>query len=102
MSLPHTQHALPAYHALASAELSSNLARVDGVRYGARVAADDPDAVMAMTRGHGFGAETKRRILLGTYMLSEAEPALRDGAVKARALVTQDFEAVFAQALSSR
>ena len=97
VSLPHTNIALPAYHALASAELSSNLARVDGVRFGARVGANDPDALQAMSRGHGFGAETKRRILLGTFMLSEADPALRQGAMRARALVTKDFDDVFAQ-----
>ncbi len=95
VSLPHTDLALPTYHAIASTELSSNLARFDGVRFGARVDAATPSGMQALTRGRGFGAETKRRILMGTYILSH-DPALLAGAARGRALVTQDFLDVFA------
>jgi aspartyl-tRNA(Asn)/glutamyl-tRNA(Gln) amidotransferase subunit A len=96
ITLPHTELALPAYHALASTELSSNLARFDGVRFGARVNADTAQEMMARTRGRGFGAETKRRILLGTHILSQPKQEIRKGACAARALVTQDFNTAFA------
>jgi aspartyl-tRNA(Asn)/glutamyl-tRNA(Gln) amidotransferase subunit A len=95
ITLPHTELALPAYHALASTELSSNLARFDGVRFGARVNADNVQEMMARTRGRGFGAETKRRILLGTHILSQPKQEIRNGACAARALVTQDFNTAF-------
>jgi aspartyl-tRNA(Asn)/glutamyl-tRNA(Gln) amidotransferase subunit A len=68
--LPSLHAALPAYYVLAPAEASSNLARYDGVRYGRRVPSDDLTAMYARTRGQGFGAEVKRRIMLGTYVLS--------------------------------
>jgi aspartyl-tRNA(Asn)/glutamyl-tRNA(Gln) amidotransferase subunit A len=95
ISMPHTELALPAYHAIASTELSSNLARFDGVRFGARVTPVEGKRLEAATRGRGFGPETKRRILMGTYILSHADPALRDGAANARALVTRDFDDAF-------
>jgi aspartyl-tRNA(Asn)/glutamyl-tRNA(Gln) amidotransferase subunit A len=95
ITMPHTALALPAYHAIASTELSSNLARFDGVRFGARVTPPDGKNVEGLTRGRGFGPETKRRILMGTYLLSHADPALRHGAARARALVTQDFDDAF-------
>ncbi|KAH0543692.1 hypothetical protein FGG08_002008 [Glutinoglossum americanum] len=108
VSLPATQHALSAYYILAPAEASSNLARYDGVRYGARDnASDDTSGVLyAETRDKGFGEEVKRRILLGAYSLS-AEVADIDGlacramnnyfiqAQKIRRLVQQDFDSVF-------
>ena len=70
ISLPHTQHALPAYYIVAPAEASSNLARYDGVRYGLRVEADELTNMYEETRGRGFGAEVRRRVLIGTYVLS--------------------------------
>jgi aspartyl-tRNA(Asn)/glutamyl-tRNA(Gln) amidotransferase subunit A len=94
VSLPHTEFALPAYHAIASSELSSNLARFDGIRFGARVD-NAGQHIESITRGRGFGAETKRRILMGTYILSEADPSLRAGAQAARRLVSSDFDAAF-------
>ena len=71
MSLPHTEYAVPVYYLIATAEASSNLARYDGVRYGFR--AEDASSLKEMysrTRDQGFGAEVKRRIMLGTYALS--------------------------------
>ncbi len=70
VSLPHTPYALPAYYVLAPAEASSNLARFDGVRYGRRAEADGADAVVVESRTRGFGDEVRRRILLGTHVLS--------------------------------
>ncbi|MBC6417270.1 MAG: Asp-tRNA(Asn)/Glu-tRNA(Gln) amidotransferase subunit GatA, partial [Rhodospirillales bacterium] len=70
ISLPHSQHALPTYYIVAPAEASSNLARYDGVRFGTRAAAEDLTGLYEATRGQGFGAEVKRRILIGTYVLS--------------------------------
>jgi aspartyl-tRNA(Asn)/glutamyl-tRNA(Gln) amidotransferase subunit A len=97
VELPHAEFALSAYYIIAPAEASSNLARYDGVRYGHR-AADARDAVdMNMrTRGEGFGAEVKRRIMLGTYALSAGYyEAYYGQAQKVRTLVIRDFEAVF-------
>src|SRR5690606_35306603 len=68
ISLPHTKYALPAYYIVAPAEASSNLARYDGVRYGARVNGSDITSLYENTRGEGFGAEVKRRIMIGTYV----------------------------------
>lgn len=70
ISLPHTQYALPAYYVIAPAEASSNLARYDGVRYGLRVDGNGLDELYINTRTEGFGKEVKRRILIGTYVLS--------------------------------
>ena len=70
ISLPHTKYALPAYYIVAPAEASSNLARYDGVRYGIRVPGEDIREMYERTRAAGFGAEVKRRVLIGTYVLS--------------------------------
>ena len=95
VSLPHTRYALPAYYIIAPAEASSNLARYDGVRYGLR---DLPDGanlqeMYARTRAEGFGDEVKRRILIGTYVLSAGfYDAYYTQAQKVRTLIAQDFE----------
>ena len=95
VSLPHTKYALPAYYIIAPAEASSNLARYDGVRYGLR---DLPDGsglqdMYAATREEGFGDEVKRRVLIGTYVLSAGfYDAYYTQAQKVRALVARDFE----------
>lgn len=95
ISLPHTKYALPAYYIIAPAEASSNLARYDGVRYGLR---DLPDGsglqdMYAATRAEGFGDEVKRRILIGTYVLSAGfYDAYYNQAQKVRTLVSQDYE----------
>src|ERR1039457_6177272 len=70
ISLPHTDYAVATYYIIATAEASANLARFDGIRYGARVDGNDPVELYSRTRGAGFGAEVKRRIILGTYILS--------------------------------
>jgi len=99
VSLPHAPYAIAAYYVIANAEASSNLARYDGVRYGhrARLAAGDGiDALYARSRDEGFGAEVKRRILLGTYALSAGYHDQYYGrAQKVRTLVRQDFERAF-------
>ncbi len=102
VSLPHTDYALPTYYLLAPAEASANLARYDGVKYGYR-AEENPDTemwdVMRDTRGDGFGAEVKRRIMLGTYALSAGYyDAYYLKAQKVRTLIKQDFDRVFEQA----
>jgi aspartyl-tRNA(Asn)/glutamyl-tRNA(Gln) amidotransferase subunit A len=100
ISLPHTKYALPAYYIVAPAEASSNLARYDGVRYGLR---DLPQGanlqdMYAATRAAGFGDEVKRRILIGTYVLSAGfYDAYYTQAMKVRTLIRQDFETAFAQ-----
>jgi aspartyl-tRNA(Asn)/glutamyl-tRNA(Gln) amidotransferase subunit A len=100
ISLPHTKYALPAYYIIAPAECSSNLARYDGVRYGLR---DLPDGaglqdMYAATRAAGFGEEVKRRIMIGTYVLSAGfYDAYFTQAQKVRTLIAQDFEQAFAQ-----
>ena len=96
ISLPLTKYALPAYYIVAPAEASSNLARYDGVRYGLRVDADDPAEMYARTRAAGFGQEVKRRILIGTYVLSAGYyDAYYLKAQKVRTLIAHDFEAAF-------
>src|SRR5690606_36655927 len=70
ISLPHTRYALPTYYILAPAEASSNLARYDGVRFGLRVPGQTLDDMYELTRAEGFGQEVKRRIMIGTYVLS--------------------------------
>jgi aspartyl-tRNA(Asn)/glutamyl-tRNA(Gln) amidotransferase subunit A len=97
VSLPHTKYALPAYYIIAPAEASSNLARYDGVRYGLRAAARELGEMYDKTRAEGFGPEVRRRILIGTYVLSAGYYEgyyLR--AQKVRALIKRDFEDVFA------
>ncbi|CAO3661146.1 unnamed protein product [Umbelopsis vinacea] len=96
VSLPHTQYALPAYYILALAEASSNLARFDGMRYGYTQESPKSDLLYADTRSEGFGAEVKRRIMMGTFVLSSGlyeEHFLP--AQKLRRLVQQDFNNVF-------
>ncbi len=97
VTLPHTEFAIPTYYVLATAEASSNLARYDGVRYGLRVDGDGSlQGMFAATRAAGFGAEVKRRILLGTYVLSAGYyDAWYGRALRARALLRQDFERAF-------
>lgn len=98
VSLPHTDHALSAYYLLAPAEASSNLARYDGVRYGLREEGSDSIQMMTNTRGAGFGAEVKRRIMLGTYALSAGYyDAFYGQAQKVRTLVIRDYAAAFEQ-----
>ena len=99
ISLPHTKYALPAYYIIAPAEASSNLARYDGVRYGLR---DLPEGaglqdMYAATRADGFGPEVKRRIMIGTYVLSAGfYDAYYTQAQKVRTLIARDFDAAFA------
>ncbi len=98
VSLPHTSYAVACYYILATAEASSNLGRYDGIRYGARQAADDGLASLYRnTRALGFGPEVKRRIMLGTYALSAGYyDAYYLKAQKVRTLIRQDFDRVFA------
>jgi aspartyl-tRNA(Asn)/glutamyl-tRNA(Gln) amidotransferase subunit A len=97
VSLPHTKYAVPTYYIVAPAEASSNLARYDGVRYGPRFdGAGDVPALYRATRGEGFGAEVRRRILIGTYVLSSGYyEAYYRRAQQMRALIAQDFRNVF-------
>jgi aspartyl-tRNA(Asn)/glutamyl-tRNA(Gln) amidotransferase subunit A len=100
VSLPHTRYALPAYYIIAPAEASSNLARYDGVRYGLRVAPENGSLadMHEATRAAGFGAEVKRRIMIGTYVLSAGfYEAYFNQAQKVRALISRDFERVFGE-----
>jgi aspartyl-tRNA(Asn)/glutamyl-tRNA(Gln) amidotransferase subunit A len=91
-----TKYALPTYYIIAPAEASSNLARYDGVKYGLRVPGDSLNDMYEMTRAAGFGAETRRRILIGTYVLSAGYyDAYYLKAEKVRALIAQDFAAAF-------
>ncbi len=97
ISLPHTKYALPAYYIVAPAEASSNLARYDGVRYGLRVPGRDILDMYQKTRAEGFGREVKRRIMIGTYVLSAGYyDAYYVRAQKVRTLIKKDFEDVFA------
>src|SRR5262245_64856894 len=73
ISLPHTDYAVATYYIIATAEASANLARFDGIRYGLRVEGADPTELYCRTRGAGFGAEVKRRIILGTYGLRSGD-----------------------------
>ncbi|MEM9669480.1 MAG: Asp-tRNA(Asn)/Glu-tRNA(Gln) amidotransferase subunit GatA [Pseudomonadota bacterium] len=96
VSLPHTRYALPAYYIVAPAEASSNLARYDGMRYGARVSGDDLTATYEGTRASGFGAEVQRRLMIGTYVLSSGYyDAYYLRAQKVRTKILQDFQQVF-------
>ena len=99
ISLPHTKYALPTYYIVAPAEASSNLARYDGVRFGLRVAEKDSDLrdLYERTRAEGFGAEVRRRIMIGTYVLSAGfYDAYYTQAQKVRALIARDFENAWA------
>lgn len=99
ISLPHTKYALPTYYIIAPAEASSNLARYDGVRYGLREEGDGGlEGMYAATRAAGFGAEVKRRIMIGTYVLSAGfYDAYFNKAQRVRALIKQDFRKAFEQ-----
>jgi len=96
ISLPHTDYAIATYYIVATAEASANLARFDGIRYGARVDGHDPVELYSRTRGAGFGAEVKRRIILGTYVLSSGYyDAYYLRAQKVRTLIRGDFLKAF-------
>ena len=102
ISLPHTQYALPAYYIVAPAEASSNLARYDGVRYGLRVPGKDIAGMYENTRAAGFGREVKRRIMIGTYVLSAGYyDAYYVRAQKIRTLIKRDFEAAYADGVDA-
>jgi aspartyl-tRNA(Asn)/glutamyl-tRNA(Gln) amidotransferase subunit A len=102
VSCPHFNFALPAYYLIAPSECSSNLARFDGMRYGLRIGDDgtrSAEEVMSLTRAKGFGAEVKRRIMLGTYALSSGYiDAYYKKAQQVRTLIIADFKAAFEQA----
>src|SRR5215813_260231 len=102
VSLPHTKYALPAYYIVAPAEASSNLARYDGVRYGLRVGGRDVADMYQNTRARGFGKEVRRRIMIGTYVLSAGYyDAYYLRAQKVRTLIKRDFEKVFAEGVDA-
>ncbi len=100
IELPHARHAIPVYYLIATAEASSNLARYDGVRYGHRATLEKGDGLQTMydrTRDEGFGPEVKRRIMLGTYVLSAGYyDAYYLKAQQVRTLLRQDYEHAFA------
>jgi aspartyl-tRNA(Asn)/glutamyl-tRNA(Gln) amidotransferase subunit A len=98
ISCPHFKYALPAYYLIAPSEVSSNLARFDGMRYGLRAGTGSAEEVMAISRAAGFGAEVKRRIMLGTYALSSGYyDAYYGKAQQVRTLIIRDFDAAFGQ-----
>ena len=105
ISLPHTRYALPAYYVIAPAEASSNLARYDGVRYGRRAKIGANEGITEMyerTRAEGFGAEVKRRVMIGTYVLSAGYyDAYYLRAQKVRTLIKRDFETAFEQGVDA-
>ena len=102
VSLPHTRYALAAYYIVAPAEASSNLARYDGVRYGLRAPARDISDMYQRTRAEGFGKEVRRRIMIGTYVLSAGYyDAYYLRAQKVRTLIKRDFENVFAEGVDA-
>jgi aspartyl-tRNA(Asn)/glutamyl-tRNA(Gln) amidotransferase subunit A len=102
VSLPHTRHALPAYYIVAPAEASSNLARYDGVRYGLRENGGDIVDLYEKTRARGFGPEVRRRLMIGTYVLSAGYyDAYYVRAQKIRTLIKRDFETVFSQGVDA-
>ncbi|GJE54736.1 MULTISPECIES: Asp-tRNA(Asn)/Glu-tRNA(Gln) amidotransferase subunit GatA [Methylobacterium] len=102
ISLPHTQYALPAYYIVAPAEASSNLARYDGVRYGLRVPGKDIAGMYENTRAAGFGPEVRRRIMIGTYVLSAGYyDAYYVRAQKIRTLIKRDFEQAYAAGIDA-
>jgi aspartyl-tRNA(Asn)/glutamyl-tRNA(Gln) amidotransferase subunit A len=102
VSLPHTKYALPAYYIVAPAEASSNLARYDGVRYGLRKPGRDVIGMYEKTRAEGFGAEVRRRIMIGTYVLSAGYyDAYYLQAQKVRTLIKRDFDECFANGVDA-
>ena len=105
VSLPHTKYALPAYYVIAPAEASSNLARYDGVRYGRRATLSSGDGINEMyerTRAEGFGPEVKRRVMIGTYVLSAGfYDAYYNRARRVRALIKEDFDKVFSTGIDA-
>jgi aspartyl-tRNA(Asn)/glutamyl-tRNA(Gln) amidotransferase subunit A len=102
VSLPHTKYALPAYYIVAPAEASSNLARYDGVRYGLRAPGRDVIDMYQKTRAEGFGKEVRRRIMIGTYVLSSGYyDAYYLRAQKVRTLIKRDFEDAFAKGVDA-
>ncbi len=102
VSLPHTPYALPAYYIVAPAEASSNLARYDGVRYGLREPGADITELYEKTRARGFGTEVRRRLMIGTYVLSAGYyDAYYVRAQKIRTLIKRDFERVFADGVDA-
>ncbi|MCB9993964.1 MAG: Asp-tRNA(Asn)/Glu-tRNA(Gln) amidotransferase subunit GatA [Hyphomicrobiaceae bacterium] len=102
ISLPHTKYALPAYYIVAPAEASSNLARYDGVKYGLRVSGKDITDMYELTRAKGFGREVKRRVMIGTYVLSAGYyDAYYVRAQKVRTLIKRDFERAFADGVDA-
>jgi aspartyl-tRNA(Asn)/glutamyl-tRNA(Gln) amidotransferase subunit A len=102
VSLPHTKYALPAYYIVAPAEASSNLARYDGVRYGLRVPGRDITELYEKTRAAGFGPEVRRRIMIGTYVLSAGYyDAYYLRAQKVRTLIKRDFDEAFANGVDA-
>jgi len=105
ISLPHTKYALPTYYVIAPAEASSNLARYDGVRYGHRARLAQGDGIVERyekTRAEGFGEEVKRRIMVGTYVLSAGfYDAYYNKARKVRTLIKRDFELAFAAGIDA-
>jgi aspartyl-tRNA(Asn)/glutamyl-tRNA(Gln) amidotransferase subunit A len=102
ISLPHTRHALPAYYIVAPAEASSNLARYDGVRYGLRKTGKDIVDLYELTRAAGFGKEVRRRIMIGTYVLSAGYyDAYYLRAQKIRTLIKRDFDLAYASGVDA-
>jgi aspartyl-tRNA(Asn)/glutamyl-tRNA(Gln) amidotransferase subunit A len=102
VTLPHTKYALPAYYIVAPAEASSNLARYDGVRYGLRVPGKDIVDLYEKTRAEGFGKEVRRRVMIGTYVLSAGYyDAYYIRAQKVRTLIKKDFEDCFAKGVDA-
>jgi aspartyl-tRNA(Asn)/glutamyl-tRNA(Gln) amidotransferase subunit A len=102
VSLPHTKYALPAYYIVNPAEASSNLARYDGVRYGLRVPGRDVIGMYEKTRADGFGKEVRRRVMIGTYVLSAGYyDAYYLKAQKVRTLIKRDFEVCFQQGIDA-
>lgn len=105
ITLPHTKYALPTYYVIAPAEASSNLARYDGVRFGHRATLAAGDGITEMyekTRAEGFGDEVKRRVMVGTYVLSAGfYDAYYNRARRVRTLIKRDFETVFADGVDA-
>jgi aspartyl-tRNA(Asn)/glutamyl-tRNA(Gln) amidotransferase subunit A len=102
ISLPHTKYALPAYYIVAPAEASSNLARYDGVKYGLRVTGKDITDMYELTRAKGFGPEVRRRLMIGTYVLSAGYyDAYYVRAQKVRTLIKRDFELAFSDGVDA-